>query len=52
MHKCLYSNIDELDMQLIQHKAWLADASIKLSLTIRLVHLLTSNDYQFVNIDY
>lgn len=36
MCKHLCSNIDELDRHLGQHKAWLADASIKLSLTIRL----------------
>lgn len=42
MYKCLCSNIDELDKHLTQHKAWLADASIKLSLTIRFVHLLVS----------
>ena len=35
MCKHLCSNIDELDRHLGQHKAWLADASIKLSLTIR-----------------
>ena len=52
VHKSLYSNIDELDRQLNQHKAWLADASIKLSLTIRFVDLLTSNVYQFVYKDY
>ena len=48
MHKYLCSNIDELDKHLSQHKAWLADASIKLSLTIRFVRLIIFNICQLV----
>ena len=49
-YKMWCSNIGELDRHLNQHKAWLADASIKLSLTIRLVSIVCVefNAYQCV----